>query len=69
MNDGGKKFLWGFLAGVLITVVFFYIGGFTFLSQRGNRVEKEVKKTVGETTNAVEKAADKTKDFLKEKTH
>ena len=69
MTDGTKKFFWGFLAGVLVTVVFFYIGGFTFLTQRGNRVEKEVKKTVGETTNAVEKAADKTKGFLKEKTH
>jgi hypothetical protein len=69
MNDGTKKFFWGFLAGVLVTVVFFYIGGFTFLTRGGNRVEKEVKKTVSETTNAVENAADKTKDFLKEKTH
>ena len=69
MNDGTKKFFWGFLAGVLVTVVFFYIGGFTFLTRGGNRVEKEVKKTVGETTNAVEKAADKTKDFIQEKTH
>ena len=69
MNDGTKKFFWGFLAGVAVTVVFFYIGGFTFLTQRGNRVEKEVKKTVDETTSAVENAADKTKDFLKEKTH
>lgn len=69
MNDGAKKFFWGLLVGVLVTVVFFYIGGFTFLTQRGGKVEKEVKKTVGETTNAVEKAADKTKDFIKEKTH
>lgn len=69
MNDGTKKFFWGFLAGIAVTVIFFYIGGFTFLSRGGNRVEKEVKKTVNETTNAVENAADKTKDFLKEKTH
>ena len=70
-SSGLKKFLWGFLVGVIATVLFFYFGGFTTLSRQGEKVEKQVKKelkqTIQQTTEAVGQAKDKTKEAIKEK--
>ena len=68
---GLKGFIWGFVLGVVATILFFYFGGFSTLSQKGTRVEKKVQQSVHQgvqdTSSAVDKATTKTKETLREK--
>lgn len=70
-NAGLKGFIWGFVLGVIATILFFYFGGFSTLSRQGTQVEKKVQKSVQQgvqdTNTAVDKMKEKTKEAIKEK--